>query len=809
MVTRACVLILVIASLCPVASAADPDGLQGAYERLKDHPDPSVQRRAQSWHELTKSRQWQDASGEHSIEARYIDYDPQNESVTIETPQGKRITLSIQKLSERDNKVVASIQKLKPSIVAELQKARESSPAEQKADDAEYRLYDTKLRMQSASDKAQKTSYESHQSEQAAMAAESTTPNNLRGLDSRTGPTELNPSGRLGGRDPLFEMSRRSSIQSAQNKLDSAKASAKATEEEYHTAAHDFLLSKQRALMLRSIAWKKKIEEECRLRDSVGTSIRILDNDRVELKYTFSDEKQCRDWKLRHLDSSANSLEPIVPSSTGLALHNAFLQCRIPFVADVECQVSLHPTGADQKLTIAFGNPQSFHPWVFELPADKLSPAQKPSSTRPSKSATTTPHKTVTMKRPKAASGTGRSTQPPPSETLSLKADEDQTVAFVLQGDKSQGRLNAAPVVVPDVVNKWLQENMQEANIPFGSLDGLLFSVSTPDSIGITEITLRGHLDPSWLRALTASPLAKEVAVLKGHSGPVIRVVASPDGALLASCSEDRTIKLWDTKTHTNTHTLVGHQRPVIAIAFSPDGKTLATVGADENAIRVWDVAAAQERKTITEGAEGVSAVAISPDGKFLAGNPGDTVTLWDLTTGGRIATLATDRWPGKADGLTFCSRNILACSKGNAAMLWNISNAKHVFLHTDNDCSGILTVSVDSRTLAVAAGESPITLWSPQACQQRTFLSPGGHDAYIHNFAPHALAFSPDGKILASADRGGTITLWNTRGGERRGSFKAHEGGTWSVAFLPDGKTLVSGGMDNTIKIWDLATDR
>jgi WD40 repeat protein len=70
-------------------------------------------------------------------------------------------------------------------------------------------------------------------------------------------------------------------------------------------------------------------------------------------------------------------------------------------------------------------------------------------------------------------------------------------------------------------------------------------------------------------------------------------------------------------------------------------------------------------------------------------------------------------------------------------------------------------------------------------------------------------VAFSPDGKRLATGSFGGTAKLWDTATGQEMGALKGHSDGVHSVAFSPDGKRLATGSFDRTVRLWDAATEQ
>jgi NACHT domain/WD domain, G-beta repeat/Pentapeptide repeats (8 copies) len=132
----------------------------------------------------------------------------------------------------------------------------------------------------------------------------------------------------------------------------------------------------------------------------------------------------------------------------------------------------------------------------------------------------------------------------------------------------------------------------------------------------------------------------RTVRFLAGHTGAVLGVAFSPDGAQLATASDDATARLWDTATGAARLTLQGHTRGVGGVAFSPDGAQLATASDDATA-RLWDAATGTPRRTLQGHTSWVRGVAFSPDGAQLATASADgTTRLWDTTTGRCLATL-------------------------------------------------------------------------------------------------------------------------------------------------------------------------
>jgi WD40 repeat protein len=269
-----------------------------------------------------------------------------------------------------------------------------------------------------------------------------------------------------------------------------------------------------------------------------------------------------------------------------------------------------------------------------------------------------------------------------------------------------------------------------------------------------------------------------ELFVQSGHNKTVFQVVFSPDGKMLASGSADNTVALWDVATGHQLRTLKGHDGGysynqsglVTCVAFSEDGKTLAA--SVDNTIRLWDVTTGQELYTIRGDSDGITAIAFSGGGKTLVSinDAGTTIKTWDRVTGQELKSFTRRPGPSLAIG---DGRHLSTCA-----------------------------FSRDGQTLAIASGFN-IELWELATGRKL-------HTLTGHVLAVAALAFSGDGKSLASGDWGNTVKLWEVATG-REGQTITVTANNFisSVALSHDGRTLASVSNYETVKLWDAATGR
>ncbi len=352
---------------------------------------------------------------------------------------------------------------------------------------------------------------------------------------------------------------------------------------------------------------------------------------------------------------------------------------------------------------------------------------------------------------------------------------------------------------------------------PSGELPGINLVSSIHAEVYSVAFSHNGSVlalaDPKYKGIGLWNVEADTSTVLAGHSKGVTSVSFSPVAMLLASASEDGTVKLWDVETHTNIATLESQSSEVTAVLFSPDGATLAA-GASDGVVTVWNVYP-RPSLTITLGGstDWIWSLSFSDDGTLLASGAWDGVVgINDMVEHDNVATIGghsqtiLDGWFGRGGFFTpvsFSPRGrLLAFGRATDGLeLWDVEKRKTITtLGKREDAIISAEFSPDGRFLASRTANG-VEMWDVATKEVR--LS----EADEENVTP--AVFSPDGSILAltryeSSTYGNHIVLWDAETGERVASQLGHHDGVYNVTFSPDGTRLASNSFDGTVKLWD-----
>lgn len=212
---------------------------------------------------------------------------------------------------------------------------------------------------------------------------------------------------------------------------------------------------------------------------------------------------------------------------------------------------------------------------------------------------------------------------------------------------------------------------------------------------------------------LVAWPTTRHI--LAGHKAPVNCVVISPIDHLIASASDDRTIRLFDVNTGLEVGVLRGHSGAVTSIGFSPNG-TLITSGSQDDTVRIWDIATRTAVGEPLNGHSGsVQSVAFSPDDTLIAsGSTDHTLRIWDIethTTAGKPLTRHADFTRSVAfspDGTLITSGSIR-----DTIWLWDVRTRTTVGDPLEGHSDSVESVAFSPKGALVASGMSPQVLRS------------------------------------------------------------------------------------------------
>ena len=342
----------------------------------------------------------------------------------------------------------------------------------------------------------------------------------------------------------------------------------------------------------------------------------------------------------------------------------------------------------------------------------------------------------------------------------------------------------------------------------------------------------------------------------KNQYDSAIHVLAfSPDSKRVVGANRKGEIRVWDVNTGDKLFSFTtGHTQRHGTLAFSPDSSLFAA--GQGSTIQLWDVPTFTQLSNRID-TDGYTTFVFSPDGNTVTSAKGFTFTqktydafvresvigesvigklsLWDTRTGDKISEFPVESHKGEtpilpgqihnsmySGGMGHMGNNIVVFSKNGhmlatalnsdratkssrfTVLLWEVwedpRRQSQLTLkgHTDNIIA--LAFTSNGKTLASGSDDKTIRLWDVSTGTQMSSLRSG---------KVRALAFSIDGKILASIGNSVNIQLWDTATGSQLKSLIGQNGNVFVLVFSPDDNILASGSRDGVIEMWDISTGR
>jgi WD40 repeat protein len=338
----------------------------------------------------------------------------------------------------------------------------------------------------------------------------------------------------------------------------------------------------------------------------------------------------------------------------------------------------------------------------------------------------------------------------------------------------------------------------KDCGSPFGQPE---FNAHWHGALLFTFRELQSYL-PTTLRLLdpaTGHPLTETFI----HDGPISIARLSPDGTVVATASQDRTVRIWSSEMRTADPLILPVGQEVWEAQWSPSGDRIFSIsGAGTNAqLRLWDAQTGTALGPHQQLESEAFFAQWAPDGTRIAAALLTGAVIWDAKTGQQLCSPL--RHYSRLVHCAFSPNGELlaTAAEDQTVRLWDGHTGKPIttpLVHSHVPLK--LNFSHDGRRLASACMDGTIRVWSVP--EGKPLLAP-----FHHRGVCWVAAFSPDDHWLLSASSDGTAQLWDATTGKPALPALRHEGAVFWASFSPDGRAIATSTESGTARVWDTAT--
>jgi COMPASS component SWD3 len=290
---------------------------------------------------------------------------------------------------------------------------------------------------------------------------------------------------------------------------------------------------------------------------------------------------------------------------------------------------------------------------------------------------------------------------------------------------------------------------------------------------------------------------------LKGHKKAISSVNFSPDGDLLASSSNDRTVRIWDVVTGNYRHSLLGHQEGISDVNWSRNGSLLAT-GSDDTHVKLWKAESGQPIHTLKGHTNYVMCVGFHPEANIVASGSFDkTVRLWELRTGKCLYKLDAHSEMVVSANFNSTGERIVTAGFDGFVKIWDVKTGQllKTFRGSSDENTPVCFAKWSPNDMFILVGSFDGTWKLLQAENGEPSRTYCGHK--FNDYCLFASFSLNSGKWIISGSADNSICVWDITSSMLLQRLEGHEDVVVAVSGHPTAEVIASGSLDKTVKLW------